>query len=291
MSANITRKNAPCWYEIGLNKSTGAFVLRVHKDFVKGMRAVPENLGAITAIKKEYGFSIFHGSIGFRDEYFGFDKSFLNKGIINEFFELEAELPSIIKKGNKCSNCNDGKKQSGERCLYCEGCGFIIKCDWEKSFSISASLSMFFSLVNFPEYVIDYDRNQLIAVQSMAEKTAHGGSFRMSFSAPFALWLRENKEKVCDIALGAMVKSYRKMNELGLTSVDEYHFRVSAENGKLIMNCPGDACGLQPEDFSDWSVEKMGYVSGCHNVDTPLQQFTLFSGVFALHDEARKDGV
>lgn len=283
--ANITRKNAPCWYEVGLNKSTGAFVLRVHKDFTDKMKVVSDSGTWVSGVKNEYGFTTFNGKISLWNGYFGFDNSFLNKGLVDEFIELEAKLPLIMKKGDKCSHCKNSKNHHREYCTNCDGSGFLCVSDWTGASAISTSLSLFFSLVNSPGYVVDSSRAQLIVLQ------LDGKSFLGSFSAPFSCWLRENKEKVCDIALGSMVRAYRKMNEFGLTSVDEYHFRVSSENGNLIMNCPGNACGLQPEDYNDWNLENKGYSFGCHNVDTPLQQFTLFSGVFALHDEARKDGV
>ena len=71
--------------------------------------------------------------------------------------------------------------------------------------------------------------------------------------------------------------------------VDESSFWVRLKNGRLIMNCPGDACGIHPENW--YEENDKGYEFNCHNVDSPMQQITLLAGLAALHDEARRAGI
>ncbi len=78
----------------------------------------------------------------------------------------------------------------------------------------------------------------------------------------------------------AMCPSYKRFGD--------YHFKARiGSGGQLIMDVPGDACGL--------------YVSGhglerghgpmrldCHNVDQPIQSLALFAGLAAFSGHVRK---
>jgi hypothetical protein len=67
---------------------------------------------------------------------------------------------------------------------------------------------------------------------------------------------------------------------------DHFRFEIS-EKGGLIIDCPGDACGINPSGWSQISPDR-GYKFGCHNVDTPAQQLILLIGLAVLHQEVDK---
>lgn len=67
-------------------------------------------------------------------------------------------------------------------------------------------------------------------------------------------------------------------------------FRVLLRRPKWVnFSCPGNACGLDPEDYYEKSLD-WGYQLVPHNVDSPLQQLTLLAGVAMLYQLARQEG-
>lgn len=55
----------------------------------------------------------------------------------------------------------------------------------------------------------------------------------------------------------------------------------------LNLTIPGNACGLDPENYHDTS--KDGYELLPHNVDCSLQQLTFLAGLACLHDLVRNN--
>lgn len=61
-------------------------------------------------------------------------------------------------------------------------------------------------------------------------------------------------------------------------------FGALCRNPKFInFDVPGNACGLDPEDYGNESLER-GYQLLPHNMDCSLQQLTIFMGLAKLHD-------
>lgn len=62
--------------------------------------------------------------------------------------------------------------------------------------------------------------------------------------------------------------------------------------GYIHLNCPGNACGLDPKDYDTRKGElfEYGYDLVPHNVDSSLQQLTLLAGLTTLVQEAIKSG-
>lgn len=83
-----------------------------------------------------------------------------------------------------------------------------------------------------------------------------------------------------------------------MKGASEYMWEGSSKYGRfgalcrkpkwLNLDVPGDACGLDPSDYYDESLEK-GYTLQPHNVNSPLQQLTFLVGLARLHDLIRAD--
>ena len=59
------------------------------------------------------------------------------------------------------------------------------------------------------------------------------------------------------------------------------------KEARLIIDCPGDACGIHPDIY----FEGVGGGSfGCHNVDQMFQQLSLLAGLSKVHSMAREAG-
>ena len=138
----------------------------------------------------------------------------------------------------------------------------------------------------------------MVIVCTNTYKEAHGGSLYGEFSKAIVSWMKNigsvEVESFLNFLKIRMIKAYGKMYGCKLDKMevfDAYDFKMMMKNGRIIMDCPGDACGVHPsEDYWD-DKEETGYKFSCHNVDNPMQQLTFLAGLAALHDKARKAGI
>ena len=296
----ITKENISCWYELSWNDKRRAIMLRINEDFVKKAGNISEEFPIIIGFKAEYKFNSFKGNFSSESEYFGFDRSFKNNGLDKNFIEIEVELPILRKKSDEpCGFCNGTGKNiifPDEVCRICKGRGDSYFYDWGKAFAISATFTTLFLFFNYPNFQINSGLKQLMTIETVTIRDVHGGSLGGDFSALLVNWLRkmklEESRNLLTLVRKASINAYTKMDCRPLDTFDRYDFRIQMNNGRLIMDCPGDACGIHPSDSSDWNgYDGMGYKFSCHNIESPMQQLTLLAGLAALHDEARKEGV
>lgn len=287
----IIREDIPCWYELSFRKTKPAIILRVHRDFVKSKKIIPENNWTVVDFKKQFGFSSFVGSF---DGNFGFDNAFICEGEKEEFVEFIVEIPKVRKKtGRVCEHCKgSGKDDYSDGCLSCDGKGEEYIYDWNKAQAISASFTVFFNFSHFPEKETSSSLIQLMTVQTITLKESHGGSLDGEYSIPLSNWFRQleqrGKSEPLEAAVEAMWSIYKKMINWPRL-YPRYLFRAWVhDGGRITLDCPGDACGIYipPEGIQD---ESRGRKFSCHNVDTPAQQLTLLVGLAVLHDKAREE--
>lgn len=286
-------ENIPCWYELAWQKKTPAIILRVHKDFIKTVPVLSEKNPLIGKLMKDFQFSSFSG--GF-DRNFGFNNTlfegtFEYTGEKDEFTEFLIRIPKVkVKTHENCRYCGGSgyEEESDRECLHCDGTGIKYDYKWQPANAVSASFTIFFWLANHPDKEdTSAPFPQLMTVETITREGMHGGSLSGEISIPLRKWLISLGDGVnIPEMLQAMKKAYAQM--LGVHNFDEFHFRVDVrENGGFIADCPGDACGVHP---SSWYMQKEeGYEFSCHNVDNPVQQITLLSGLAALHDKARRE--
>jgi hypothetical protein len=285
----IIYKDIPCWYELSWQAKKPAIILRIHKEFLESMKAIGCGSPIIESYKSKFGFNKFNN---FTEKYSGFDNSFYKRNVNGEFQELEIGMP-VFKNmsGKKCKECKGTKKgKYDDICYYCEGTGEEFVYNWEKAYAVSASFSIFFALAAYPEMKTSSKLLQLMTVRTLTEKGMHGGSLSGYFSIPICNWLRQlDKHSNVPEIISAMKTAYRFMFNAKIKDwIFEHDFRAYVNEGFLIVDCPGNACGLNPTSFNSFYGEKNnGYEFSCHNVDTPAQQLTLLAGLAALHDKVR----
>ena len=283
-------------------KTKNALSLRISEEYLRKRPFILNNNMMVMGMKQQLGFEEFDNN--FYGDNFGFDKSFIKTGIKNGFIELKAVLPLVRKKDDKpCGCCNGtGKNKlfADENCIMCKGEGISYVYDWQKAFAISATFTLIFSYLYTPEKSIDSKslNHQLVIVCTNTYKEAHGGSLYGEFSKAIVSWMKNigsvEVESFLNFLKIRMIKAYGKMYGCKLDKMevfDAYDFKMMMKNGRLIMDCPGDACGVYPsEDYLN-DKEETGYKFSCHNVDNPMQQLTFLAGLAALHDKARKAGI
>ena len=295
----ITRHIIPCWYELGWQENPPALILRIHQDFIKNnTRTFNSELPIVKGLQKEFGFKNFCGDLS---KNFGFNDAFIHQKKENDFEEYKIFIPKIKKDlGGKCSYCNGSGKDETfgfpEKCITCSGTGKKFTYDWKNVIAISASLTLIFILLSFPEKETTAKIPQLMTVQTITKKDMHGGSLggELSlFMRTFLASLWKGKSTPIIEMIQAMKTAYYYMfepeSEDGLTG-SYIRAGVFSELGWLNTDCPGDACGLNPENGAEYRMkEGLGYKFDCHNVDTSAQQLTLLAGLAALHDKARRE--
>ena len=117
----------------------------------------------------------------------------------------------------------------------------------------------------------------------------YGGSLHATVCPPLCVWLSQQEHDSDSLEIvEAMKKVFWHMSSRpDPDSFDYVRFRAWMRQPKWInLDCPGNACGLDPDDYGNLSLER-GYGLAPHNVDTPIQQLTLLSGLAALCQLAR----
>ena len=168
--------------------------------------------------------------------------------------------------------------------------------DWKKAYAVCATLQVLFnSLIGF-EGDTSSSQSQLLGVGYMGLDTEKMGGWGLGvkLSPRLCMWLNKKTgvEEITPIqeVADAMKAAHQQMYRRKGFAIDEYSFMAHIQAPKsLHLACPGDACGLDPEDNRDYDLET-GYELVPHNMDGPLQQLTLLAGIAALHDLASKEG-
>ena len=96
----------PCWYEVTFRPTMG-IVLRIHTDFAKGAKPIPDDAPILECFKQDFDFKSFGGEFG-KD--FGYENSLKFMDQSGQF--LEYHVPACL--------C---RKLSDTKCWKCEGTG------------------------------------------------------------------------------------------------------------------------------------------------------------------------
>lgn len=272
--------NMPCWYELSWQKIKPAIKLRIHKDFIKNTRPVREDAPIVIRLKEEFSFKNFIGNF---DGNFGFDNAFIRSKETKEFVEFLIKIPKIKHKKGVCENCNgSGENDFGGMCFSCGGEGIEYINKWELAYAISASFTAFPSLSCFSERETSSSLLQLLTISTITEMKPAGGSIGGELSVPLRNWMdslgRSGKSNIFEM-VEAMQLAHKVMFGLKEHEKDDFRAFVGQKDGWLSTSCPGNACGIDPEEN--------GFSS--HNVDSPFQQIELIASLAALHDKAREE--
>jgi hypothetical protein len=287
----ITRENIPCWYELSWQKSPAAIILRIHKKFIEFFESKIKLTVETPIVKKfmeEFRFPSFSGDFS-KD--FGFNSVFKKRKDEENFIVLAVNIPLIKIEKGKCDSCNGSGKDAlfGGKCTFCVGTGKEFSYDWLSAYAISATFTTLFVILDCCRIETDSACFQLIKINTETFRDMHGGSLGGSYGIPLVNFLKRlgPNEGIAEMVEAMKIAHQRLFGELKKYSA--YDFRVDLSNGRgwLNVSCPGNACGLN-SDFDSSFEENSGYDFSSHNVDSPMQQITLLSGLAALCDLARK---
>ncbi len=284
----ITHEDVQCWYELSWRPKTRdgpAILLRIHKEIVRDFPRLSPDAPLVKQLMDNFEFKTFGSSTRF-----GFENCFLvgQKGNFSEFL---VHIPVIEKlTDRKCKSCKGSGKDKSVKgdCLFCDGRGRESEVDWHTAYAISATFTLLFSLIEYPERITGEKFPQLLTVHTATIRDLHGGALGGDYSIPLVQWLSSFAPQTPIPEMGeAMRKAYVRMLGSRHLYAGSFWASVDSKGGWLNTSCPGDACGLHPGH--DALHDGHGYEFSSHNVDTPMQQITLLAGLAALHDRARKE--
>ena len=162
--------------------------------------------------------------------------------------------------------------------------GDIGKSNWAPAYQLSCSLSVILRIMEFAEASPNtLELNQLATLVSICRGDMGGFGLGATLSPIARNWIAANRSKNEEVAQSAMIATYRHMWPDYFKKDEDfrlYSFRVNSQGGNgLIMDIPGSACGIYVEDVGRGN---QGWEISSHNVDSPIQQLSLLSGLCAI---------
>lgn len=283
---NIIHERVPCWYELVWQELTKSIILRINTDFTNGVILIPKNSPVVLHKKKQFGFK--QASFVFGED-MGFEKSLVFNREHEGFLEYSVPIVVIRKQtGKRCEWCRGSgyDKQMERTCMYCDGARIEMRTDYSRAYAVSASLSLLFFFFSYPEIETACSFTQLMTISTQTIAGPHGGSLSGEFSKDLANFLRLLPQQEMQEVVSVM-KTVHEVMCGEMKSFYQYSFRAHLQNsGRLIVDCPGDACGIHPDVSYD--IDGNGYKFNCHNTDNMLQQMTLLSALAMINTLARK---
>ena len=154
-------------------------------------------------------------------------------------------------------------------------------------FERSASLQLLMRVLNSIE-VRQHSRSQLLSIDGIKSASGdYGCVFTVALSKKLCAWLvgqdNSSMESIGNAIKVAMLRAYQNFSVFGISQANDISFCVQLESGSkfVYLSCPGNACGFSPHDRAD-EDDNDGYELVPHNLDTPIQQFTLLAGISEL---------
>jgi hypothetical protein len=273
----------PCWYELSLvfEGRTPAIVLRLRNDYLESLQPIPPDAPIINYVTGKYKLPF---GIDFTKD-IGLDNCLRRAGTADEFTNFHVPIPVVKSRGPICSNCEGKKRDRYGSCRFCDGTGYESVYDHLRVDVLSATLAVVSMIIQSADKETSSPDPQLFTFRVNHEKTMSGMGVYGDFGPEFVAWLTSIAPRYfSEVSQKMCLVDNRMMGDAGYT---EREFSVVVhEDGGLHLNCPGNACGLDP---SHSRVGEHGYEFGPHNVDSAVQQLTLLAGLAAIHDLARQE--
>jgi len=278
----------PCWYELSFLKEEMALLVRIHLDFIKNFKPIPQII-AEKYIKK-HGFDGFIGGLNYGS--FGFNGIMNRRDEKDGFAEFIIKVPVIKwlseEKCEECSGsgvCPKGARE-GDRCSYCGGEGKKTANDWKPIIAISASLSLLFQMIEFPpETNTSAPNPQLMIFRTVAEMGQDNSAIWAEYGIPVCNWLLSQKDNT---ELPEVARVVAEVYSHMFPSEKRRHIASACIHGghRLSLKCSTG------QVFTD-GLHVMKRDEGCTatntEIDNPAMQFSLLAGLAVVCDIVREE--
>lgn len=206
--------------------------------------------------------------------------------------EYSITIPEVKKDVGTCEECGGEREVDGMDCLRCIGTGRETVLEWGTIDCIAATLAILNDVCYNPpeDWVagLNARHKQLVSVRTRFDRSHAfiGAVLSQSFGGYVRSLSEQELPEVKAAIKAAYHRTFPKHRRFG-----DFQFRARVHrNGQLIIDVPGDACGLYVDGFSKSLKESSGPIQlDSHNVDGHHQQLALLSGLAALAGKARKE--
>ncbi len=280
---NIMREDIPAWYEISWDDENKAIVVRVHRAVLNQLGLLTNEAPIIRILSTDIDLSDF---VPFGESNWGFGQVLEQIGEDDKYISFRVSLPRVIWTISKAKREDRfGFKGLPER-------GY----NWQAAYNLSASLNVLFLALAFSlreEIIWENEIPQLVNCKLQTSKESYGGALSIRLSKALVDWLakyqvNEDIPEASEALFEAYSAMYEFKDEEAIAFNRHYlNARVLSIKQRITLNCPGDACGLDPDNMNE--IRDRGYELVPHNTDTPIQQLTLLAGVAKLCDIYRED--
>ncbi len=222
---------------------------------------------------------------------FGFGDSIKRISEDEIWLTYQIQIPQIrFETGATCNECHGTgfrffgeETDESEHCFHCDGTKKKMVAEWENGRKICQTLSALFSILEFPleKDASSPEKQYFSIVTGLADRGCYlGGQMSPSFINLLRLLSKKGEHYELQPVIEAMKEVHKKM----FMSVRNYHkhsFKAWVLDGNLVIDCPGDACGIHPSPYVGDIRDGYGTEFTCHNLDHVDQLLTLLSGLAA----------
>lgn len=274
-------------YDLAWDDQLGSIEIVCAYDMVEHLPKLTNNSPIVQDLRTELNINTnFDGEYGHS---FGFDVGIYQE-IQHGTLTYKARLPRYTM--GTCDLCNGKGKRDptfgDEDCFVCEGSGEAAKTQWKKILVLRANLKLLLDVFAFNEYAPGhgYEKPDMRIKLCVNKPAMDSSSIMIPFGGPLLLWLQSisvNKRIGLDEVVEVMTKAWDIMSKI--REYDKYSIEAYCENGRLIMNIPGNAAGIYLGTGSFGAEDGTMFD---HNMDTGVQQLTILAGLAQLHSMYRE---
>ncbi len=293
MTRLLTNEEIPRWYTLTIDPQTGFPCFRIYNEILASFTQ-PYDPRYIEHFRKTFSISEekfkFHEPIG---DFFGFGEGIEKISDENGETTYRLNLPNTFTQTNDlCGKCKGAKQYlEYEGCPYCENSGLERKVDWLTVRALSVSANILCSRLCFAD---DVERpfhpitNQLLTLVLVSQPGREGSGIGGDFSPSFIEKISSRERSFFLPAEEAMIKVHDHMspqNDRETIGYERRHFKVEQKlGGNLFIHGTGDRSFIHPLTGLMSLRPNEGYTFASHNVDNPIQQLTLLTGLAAVCD-------
>ncbi len=287
-------EDIPRWYSLYWDFNTSGLYIKIHKFFLEQIefKNWEQHFSTVeTKFKYEPLFETYEPNLG--RERFGINNSITLVHSDENWFTYRIKLPRVKHiTGMACTKCDaTGKRYPGdaeckESCMYCSGTKKETIRVYREIRRVCYSLEILLYALSM-QLKIDVPTSefQLFTITSSAGIGNHAHSVGGEMS-PKAVKFLETFSDSYDshVHLKEIEKAMSSAHQQicgEIRSYDRHGFTCLIRGGNILLRCPGDACEIHT-DIDRRPLNGMGNEITCHNLDDPIQQLTLLSGLSAL---------
>ncbi len=279
--------NASRWYSLGWDPRGPALVLRIHPEFARQAKAIPDDSHFIVGLREKFGLRGFSGDLNGQ---FGFEGVFTREDPEDGFVRFKVPIPVLNNDVGPCKYSGDGSDTPHEECTDCMGTGRKWVFNDHLAHAIVASFHAFLEVIGSLTLDTDHPEPQLMQVFTSLGDGCY--DLRGMFS-PFL------RGYLSTLPIGMRIQEVERAMYVAYSQIfgspKPYvpdHFRASVDHaeGWLNISCPGlDFSRITPvrDSFSRSLAFIRGYDFVSDGVTTPAHQLVLCAGLGALDDLAR----